>query len=95
MPGACTCQPDPTETDGIEPLEPGFRKIRIKPQPDLLKSAEIKHPTIRGDVTASFINDRVNRSGLKSIFRPTLLRKYTFLSIPEADRTHQWPTGKI
>jgi len=38
-------------------LEPGFRKIRIKPQPGPLKSAEIKHPTIRGDITVSFTNN--------------------------------------
>ena len=41
---------------GIEPLEPGFEKIRIKPQPATLTFAEIKHPTIRGDVTAKFTN---------------------------------------
>ena len=41
---------------GIEPLEPGFSKIRIKPQPGDLASAEIKTPTIRGDVLLSFTN---------------------------------------
>lgn len=41
---------------GIEPLEPGFRKIRIKPQPASLEHAEIKCPTIRGDVLVSFQN---------------------------------------
>jgi hypothetical protein len=41
---------------GIEPLEPGFRKIRIKPQPASLEQAEIKCPTIRGDVLMSFKN---------------------------------------
>ena len=46
----------PRKLMGIEPLEPGFRKIRIKPQPGSLESAEIKHPTIRGDVAVTFIN---------------------------------------
>ena len=39
---------------GIEPLEPAFRKILIKPQPGALESAQIKSPTIRGDVKAKF-----------------------------------------
>ena len=41
---------------GIEPLEPGFGKIRIKPQPSTLRSAEILTPTIRGDIRVSFNN---------------------------------------
>lgn len=42
---------------GIEPLEPGFSKIQIKPQPATLEKAEIKYPTIRGDVYVSFQNN--------------------------------------
>jgi hypothetical protein len=41
---------------GIEPLEAGFAKIRIKPQPASLRQASIKTPTIRGDVHVSFDN---------------------------------------
>ncbi len=55
--GAAPANLIPRKLMGIEPLEPGFRKIRIKPQPDSLKSAEIKHPTIRGEITVSFTND--------------------------------------
>ncbi|RNC64980.1 alpha-L-rhamnosidase [Proteiniphilum sp. X52] len=55
--GAAPANLIPRKLMGIEPLEPGFRKIRIKPQPDSLKSAQIRHPTIRGDITASFTND--------------------------------------
>lgn len=35
---------------GIEPLEPGFARIRIKPQTASLKEASVMVPTIRGDV---------------------------------------------
>jgi alpha-L-rhamnosidase len=42
---------------GIEPLEPAFRRVRIKPQPGALESAEIKSPTIRGPVYAKFKNE--------------------------------------
>ncbi|MDD4192928.1 MAG: family 78 glycoside hydrolase catalytic domain [Mangrovibacterium sp.] len=55
--GAAPANIIPRKLMGIEPLEPGFRKIRIKPQPGELKHAEIKHPTIRGDVLVSFDND--------------------------------------
>lgn len=59
--GAAPANLIPRKLMGIEPLEPGFKKIRIKPQPGNLKHAEIKHPTIRGAVKASFIN-RPNES---------------------------------
>ena len=39
---------------GIEPLEPAFRKVLIRPRPGALESAEIKSPTIRGTVYAKF-----------------------------------------
>jgi hypothetical protein len=41
---------------GIEPVEPGFKKIRIKPQPATLQWAEVRTPTIRGDVFVAFDN---------------------------------------
>jgi hypothetical protein len=44
----------PRKLMGIEALEAGYRKIRIKPQPGSLQQAEIKLPTIRGNVEVSF-----------------------------------------
>lgn len=35
---------------GIEPLEPGFRKFRVRPQTSTLESAEIKMPTPLGPI---------------------------------------------
>lgn len=54
--GAAPANLIPRKLMGIEPLEAGFKKIRIKPQPGSLKTAEIKHPTIRGDVYMTFHN---------------------------------------
>ncbi|MFA5329411.1 MAG: alpha-L-rhamnosidase C-terminal domain-containing protein [Prolixibacteraceae bacterium] len=54
--GAAPANIIPRKLMGIEPMEPGFRKIRIKPQPASLEHAEIKCPTIRGDVLVSFQN---------------------------------------
>jgi alpha-L-rhamnosidase len=39
---------------GIEPLEPAFRTVLIRPRPGALESAEIKSPTIRGAIHAKF-----------------------------------------
>ena len=47
----------PRKLMGVEPLEPGYRRISIKPQPGSLKMAKIKLATIRGDVYVSFINN--------------------------------------
>ena len=54
--GAAPANIIPRKLMGIEPLEPGFQKIRIKPQPASIEHAEIKCPTIRGDVLMSFKN---------------------------------------
>ncbi len=40
----------PRKLFGIEPIEPGFKKVRIRPQPASLASAEIKVPCIRGTI---------------------------------------------
>jgi len=56
--GAAPANLIPRKLMGIEPLEPGFRKISINPQPATLEFAEIKHPTIRGDVEVKFNNKR-------------------------------------
>lgn len=54
--GAAPANIIPMRLMGIEPLEPGFERIRIKPQPANLKKASIVHPTIKGDVRMSFEN---------------------------------------
>jgi hypothetical protein len=44
----------PRKVMGIEPLTPGFGKIRIAPQPGALSDAKCKIPTIKGDVYVEF-----------------------------------------
>ncbi len=39
---------------GVTPAAPGFRRIRIRPQPGTLREARLKLPTIRGTVTVAF-----------------------------------------
>ncbi len=42
---------------GVRPLEPGFGKVLIQPQPGTLKQASATIPTIRGAIKVSFKND--------------------------------------
>lgn len=56
--GAAPANLIPRKLMGIEPLEPGFRKVKIKPQPASLRFAEVKHPTIRGDIMVKFDNEQ-------------------------------------
>jgi len=39
---------------GIKPLEPGFTRAEIKPQPATLEWSEIKAPTIKGPISGSY-----------------------------------------
>jgi hypothetical protein len=50
---------------GIEPLEPGYRKIRIRPQPGDLEWAEIRTPTIAGTVQCSWRHGPAGRFELE------------------------------
>jgi hypothetical protein len=54
--GAAPASIIPRKLMGIEPLEPGYGKIRIKPQPGNLEKAELKLTTIKGVVKVSFLN---------------------------------------
>jgi hypothetical protein len=39
---------------GIQPIEPGFAKVRIKPQVGTLASGSVDHPTVRGTIHVDF-----------------------------------------
>ena len=41
---------------GIDPLEPGFKQIQIKPQPGSVRQATLKYQTIIGTIEESFEN---------------------------------------
>jgi len=83
--GAVPANIIPRRLMGIEPLEPGFRKIRIKPQPATLRQAQIKVPTIRGDILVSFDNQPGEKFTLEveipanttaEVWLPKLSKKY-------------------
>jgi hypothetical protein len=70
---------------GIEPLDVGFKKIRIKPQPATLGHAEIQVPSVRGVIRVSFENQPGERFSLQveipansvaEVWMPKLSTKY-------------------
>lgn len=63
--GAAPANLIPRKLMGIEPIEPGFSKIRIKPQPATLRQASVRVPTIRGNITVAFDNTSGERFEMK------------------------------
>jgi len=55
--GAAPANIIPRKLMGVEPLEPAFRLMRIRPQPGPLKKASLDLPTIRGTVHVEFEQD--------------------------------------
>ena len=55
--GAAPANIIPRYVLGVRPLEPGFSKVLIQPQPGALKHASGIIPTIRGPITVSYQND--------------------------------------
>ena len=54
--GAVPANIIPRRLMGIRPLQPGWGKILIQPQPGPLSFAHMKHPTVRGSVEVRFEN---------------------------------------
>ncbi|MBQ8061140.1 MAG: family 78 glycoside hydrolase catalytic domain [Bacteroidales bacterium] len=52
----------PFKMMGVEPLEPGFSKVRIRPQPGSLEHAQMSLPTIRGTIRMIIENTPQRRS---------------------------------
>ncbi|HWZ04979.1 MAG TPA: alpha-L-rhamnosidase C-terminal domain-containing protein [Mucilaginibacter sp.] len=78
----------PRKIMGIEPAEPGYGKINIKPQPGDLKWAKMKLPTIRGEITVDLNQDQGNWFDLDTnipanttakVYLPKLPGKYTLM----------------
>lgn len=54
--GAAPANIIPRYLMGVRPLEPGYSKALINPEPDTLEKASGKFPTIRGPIMVSFVN---------------------------------------
>jgi alpha-L-rhamnosidase len=54
--GAAPANVIPRLLMGVEPTEPGFRTMRIRPQPGNLQTASLDLPTVRGTVHVDFVS---------------------------------------
>jgi hypothetical protein len=52
--GAAPANLIPRKLMGVEPLAPGFERVRIAPQPGALADASLKFPTVRGTILVSY-----------------------------------------
>ncbi len=93
----------PRKIMGIEPAEPGFGKIIIKPQPGDLKWAKMKLPTIHGEISVDFKQDEGSSFDLNStipanttakVYLPKLSDNYTLTVdgkvVKDADIEGNW-----
>jgi hypothetical protein len=55
--GAAPANIIPRYLIGIQPLEPGFAKVQIKPQAGTLKTACLDLPTVRGTIHVEFVSE--------------------------------------
>lgn len=78
----------PSRIIGVQPAEPGFGKIIIKPQPGDLKWAKMKLPTIHGDILvdlnqiigSSFnLNITIPANTTAKVFLPKISNRYILI----------------
>lgn len=73
---------------GIRPLEPGFGKLLIQPQPGHIRQASLKLPTIRGTVHVSF--ERTAEDFALQFTLPANIKARVELPIPETSDFQLW-----
>lgn len=59
--GAAPANIIPRRLMGIEPVEPGFARVRIRPQPGFLDTASVRMPTVRGEIAVDYRRDGSTR----------------------------------
>lgn len=79
---------------GIRPLEPGFGKVLINPQPGQLRQAELTLPTIRGPVRIQF-ERRPEESFLLQVHLPANMTARALLPLPSSDSAEVVVDGKL
>ena len=85
--GAAPANLIPRGLMGVQPLEPGFRRFRIKPQVDTLSRASLRMPTVRGEIAVSFTRTaRLNRPLALMVTVPANTRAEIWLPAPRKER---------
>ena len=98
--GAAPANIIPRKLMGIEPLEAGWSRMRIKPQPGNLEYASIKVPTIKGPVAVSFdkssgsfvVDVEIPAGAVSEMYIPSESRRYK-LSVNDRPFKSRWENG--
>ena len=69
---------------GVEPIEPGFAKVRVKPQVGSLKTGSLDLPTIRGTIHVDFESAR-DRSFVLNLVLPANVEAQVYLPCLASD----------
>ncbi|MGQ9621140.1 MAG: alpha-L-rhamnosidase-related protein [Bacteroidales bacterium] len=85
---------------GIKPLEPGFLKAEIKPQPGTLEWTEVTAPTIRGPIKGSYRKTKKGNEEYIFDIPHGITAEFVFLpgryrNIIADEVCVKYPTGKI
>ncbi len=81
--GAAPANIIPRYLMGVQPLEPGFAKVRIKPQVGSLRQGSLIHPTVRGPMGVNF-ESKPNQSFVLVVDIPANTQAVVYL--PRMDR---------
>ena len=79
---------------GVQPLSPGFAKVRIKPQVGSLKSAGLDLPTVRGTIHVDFTSEPGKSFGL-NVALPANVEAVVYLPRLGSDRRDVQMDGKL
>jgi hypothetical protein len=79
---------------GIEPVEPGFARVQIKPQVGHLERGTIDLPTVRGTIHADFVSAK-DRSFVLNLRLPANIKAVVFLPRLENSSPDVLMDGKL
>jgi hypothetical protein len=79
---------------GVQPIEPGFAKVRIKPQSATLKNASLDLPTVRGTIHVEFSSEP-DRSFVLNVILPANVKAMVCLPRLGSDKRDVLMDGTI
>jgi len=78
---------------GVQPIAPGFAKVRIKPQVGGLKTGSLKLPTVRGAIHVEFASEPAESFTL-NVELPGNTEAVVYLPLLPGDRPQAYHNGK-
>jgi len=91
--GAAPANLIPRYLMGVQPIEPGFAEVRIKPQVGNLKTGRLDLPTIRGTIHVDFMSEP-DRSFVLNVELPGNMEAVVYLPRLGSDKREVLVDGK-